>query len=453
MQLRKEKTVMYKGKDRKTEYLFNELFPFGGNLDEDNRWLRIAEMIPWEELEAEYSKYFSHTGRPALDGRLVIGLMLLKHMSGLSDREVVQELKENPYWQAFCGFDNFVTVKALDASSLTKVRKRLGAKYFRELEKKTYKVLIERKIIKGRGMLVDGTVFPEKIKYPNDVGLLNDVREWLVKNIGKLGKITGEKVRTYKRKARKAYLNFAKRKAKTKKMARKAQKQMIQYVRRNLKQTKELLEKAKPRDIIEWCVIKEIKKRIEVAREIYRQQYEMYKNKTNRIENRIVSFWREYVRPIKRGKAGKVVEFGAKCALSHVGRFLFLDKMSHDNIMESNTETLKTQLKNYEDKFGRKPEYLVADKLYGSRKNREMLDEEGIRASFKQLGRKKKGMPKEDQWFKKKQKERNRIEGSFGNGKEHYGLDKNRYHSRDTSEVWIRTGILAMNLKAAIAKT
>ncbi|MEE9189164.1 MAG: transposase [Candidatus Neomarinimicrobiota bacterium] len=91
---------MYKGKDRKTIPLFEELFPFGGKLDENNRWLRIAELIPWDELEAEYRGYFSDIGRPALDAHLVIGLFLLKHMTGLSDREVVQAVMENPYMSA-----------------------------------------------------------------------------------------------------------------------------------------------------------------------------------------------------------------------------------------------------------------------------------------------------------------------------------------------------------------
>jgi len=105
---------MYRRKDRKTQPLFPELFPFGGKLNENNRWLRIEELIPWEELEEEYAKHFSDIGRPATDAQLVIGLLLLKHMAGLSDVEVVEEVLENPYMQAFCGFREFVTEEILD---------------------------------------------------------------------------------------------------------------------------------------------------------------------------------------------------------------------------------------------------------------------------------------------------------------------------------------------------
>ena len=65
---------MYRRKDRKTIPLFPELFPFGGELDENNRWLRIAELIPWEEPEEEYAKHFSDVGRSATDSQLVVGL-------------------------------------------------------------------------------------------------------------------------------------------------------------------------------------------------------------------------------------------------------------------------------------------------------------------------------------------------------------------------------------------
>lgn len=88
---------MYRPKDRSSRPLFPELFPFGGKLDAGNRWLRIAELIPWQDLEDEYRKAFSDIGRPAKDAQLVIGLLLLKHMTGLSDRELVAEVLENPY--------------------------------------------------------------------------------------------------------------------------------------------------------------------------------------------------------------------------------------------------------------------------------------------------------------------------------------------------------------------
>ena len=86
---------LYRRRDKKTGWLFKELMPFGGKLNDNNRWLKMEELIPWEELEEEYAKIFSQMGRPAKDAQLVIGAICIKHKEGLSDEEVemVQSIK------------------------------------------------------------------------------------------------------------------------------------------------------------------------------------------------------------------------------------------------------------------------------------------------------------------------------------------------------------------------
>src|SRR3989338_6115401 len=441
---------MYKPQDRQTPHLFEELFPYGGKLDAENRWLKIANLIPWQKLEEKYAVSFSDRGRPATPARLAVGLFLLKHMSGKSDEEVVMELLENPYWQSFCGLEAFATSKTIEASTLSRLRKRLGPEYVREMEEATYQVLIEKKILRAKGMLADGTVIPENIKYPNDVGLLNDVRQWVVEKIKGIGEDVGRKYRTYCRKARQVYLNFAKSKRKTKRQIKRAKRQMLQFVRRNLRQLEEALQEAYRKGSRHTLLIGA---KLDTARRIFEQQWEMYKKGIHRVEDRIVSFHRPWVRPIKRGKSGKDVEFGAKAAMSHVDGFLFLDKIHHDNFSESQTEVVREQIENYEARFGKKPASFTGDKAYGSRENRKFIeDEKQIRSSFIQLGKKKPSRDKMTRWFKRKQKERNLIEGHFGHGKEHYRLDRAWYHGGEGSEIWTRGGILAMNLMTAVAR-
>ena len=260
--------MSYKRKDRDAQNLFEELFPYGGKLDINNRWLKISKLIPWEELENRYAAYFSDRGRPGTDARLAVGLFLLKHMSGKSDVEVVLELLENPYWQSFCGLEGFANEGMIEPSSLSRLRKRLGTRYVKELEAATYGVLVEKKIIKAKGMLADGTVIPENIKFPTDVGLLNDVRVWLVANIKRIGKGIGKRCRTYSRKGHRVYLNFAKAKRKTKKQIRKARKQMLQYVRRNVSQLKDAVDHSQ-RIGMRWLVI--IEDKLKTAEEIFAQ--------------------------------------------------------------------------------------------------------------------------------------------------------------------------------------
>jgi hypothetical protein len=225
---------------------------------------------------------------------------------------------------------------------------------------------------------------------------------------------------------------------------------MLQYVRRNLKQLREFLIVAGQKGTRQLYVLGG---KLKTAEEIFEQQRAMYKQKSRRIANRIVSFHRPWVRPIKRGKNGRDVEFGAKAAMSHVDGFLFLDKTNHDNFSESQTEVVREQVANYEKRFGQKPPSFTGDKAYGNRTNRVLLEESmKIRTSFVRLGKKQGSGDKLTRWFKRKQKERNRIEGNFGHGKEHYRLDRTWYYGREGSEIWTRGGILAMNLMTALAR-
>lgn len=434
---------MFVKKDRDTGDLFSEMFPFGGKLDESNRWMKISKLIPWEELETMYAGKLSKLGRPAHDPRLVIGLLLLKHMTNLSDVDMVRELSENVYMQAFCGYEHFVSVEQLDSSTLTRVRQRIGAEFFRELEDVTYRTLVEKKIIKGRGMLCDATVVPEKITYPNDVGLLNKCREKVVAFIKKNEKQAGMIFRKYSLVARRTYLDFCKKKNKTRKLIERTKRKVLNFVGRNIRQAEKII-----------AATGKAPEGFEVIRRIFAQQKEMYRNRVNRISERIVSISRPYVRPIKRGKDGKDVEFGPKGAFQYVNGFLFLDHLSHENFGEAGREIVSGQVANFEKLFGKKPLSFTGDNIYGSRDNRELLGGLEIRAAFRPLGRRSpvKSLS-EKNWLRRKNRERNRIEGAFGHGKEHAGLKPIRYRSESGAEMWIRLGLLGMNLKTAAART
>ena len=210
-------------------------------------------------------------------------------------------------------------------------------------------------------MLADATVFPEHVKHPNDVGLLNDVRKWLVGNIKTLGGELGRTCRTSCRKAKQSFLSFSKQKRRSRQMVRRAKKEMLQFVRRNLGQLEELVGALEERGRF---VEDGLRERLETGRRIFEQQMEMHRESKHRVDGRIVSFHRDYVRPIKRGKGGrKDTGFGPKGALSHVGGFLFLDELRHDNFSEATRKVVDGQLAAYQQRFGKLPPSFTGDRL------------------------------------------------------------------------------------------
>jgi IS5 family transposase len=438
---------LYRAKDRTTKPLFADLFPFGGKLNEANRWLKIAQLIPWDKLEQAYSKHFSHTGRPAHDARLVIGLLLLKHMTGSSDAEVVQLVQENPYMQAFCGLDDFASGSVIDPSTLTYVRRRLKGKPIKELEQLTYQTLIDHKIIKAKGLMIDATVFPENIAFPNDAGLLNKARGWLVEQVKIIGQQIGKKFRTYSRTAQQQYLGFSKRKNRTAKEVRHITKVMLQFTRRNIRQLEDALEMAAQRGI---QIAQKTRERLTVVKELFRQQAEMYGQGVHRIGDRIVSLHKPWVRPIKRGKLGKDTEFGPKASLSLVDGFAFLDRLSSDNFNEAGD--LELQLQQYQERFGQKPSWVVGDHIYGTAHNRDLTKQFQIRDAFVPRGRLVQAADSSRRWRRQRHRERNRIEGAIGLSKVRYGLDRIKYSILGGDDIWIRLGLMAANLKMALAR-
>ena len=164
----------------------------------------------------------------------------------------------------------------------------------------------------------------------------------------------------------------------------------------------------------------------------------MYADQTHTIEHRIVSIHQPHVRPIVRGKSQSKVEFGAKIQISLIDGISFLDKLSWDAFNEGSH--MLEYLEQYHKRFGFYPKEVLADKIYCTRANRELLRERGIKLIAKALGRPP-AVP-----IHLSPGERNPIEGKFGQAKTGYGLNRIRARLQGTSETWIASIILVLNL-------
>ena len=80
---------------------------FGIPLDKQNRWVKLGDIIHWDEFARAYYKNMSFgKGRPAKPARLVVGAVIIKHKLCLSDEETIEQIRENPYLQYFVGLTN-----------------------------------------------------------------------------------------------------------------------------------------------------------------------------------------------------------------------------------------------------------------------------------------------------------------------------------------------------------
>jgi transposase, IS5 family len=457
--------------------------PFEKGLDESNRWIILADNLPWEKLATIYTQSLNKKmGRPAKSTKMVVGAMIIKHKMSLSDEETTRTIQENPYHQFFLGYQEFSHDGPFDPSLFVTIRKRLGQKEFDAMteaflveveaiesptdmddewtqktdapdslqssDEKTKSVTPPENTPKNSGsLLIDATVSPADIKYPTDLDLLNISREHSERLIDILWKLNpvGVKPRTYRRKARQDYLSLSKKRRKKSKEIRKGIRKQLNYLWRNIKTINKLLDKRKEQPIPFACRDLRL---FWIIQEVHRQQREMYDSRTHSTKDRIVSVSQPHVRPIVRGKAGTNVEFGAKLSVSLWNGYAFLDRVSWDNFNESGD--LTGQVKSYMARFGCWPEFVRADQIYGTRENRTFLDSKNICYTFKPLGRPKKKRAPETAAERKKYRAeaglRNPIEGKFGEGKRRYNLDLVKAKLPDTSESWIATVFFVMNL-------
>ena len=468
--------------------LENFKHPFHKQLKPDNRWVLLAELVPWDELADIYAKNLDpNAGRLSVDIRMVLGALIIKHKLTLSDRDTVAMISENMYMQYFCGLSSFQTDLPFDDSLFVDIRKRMGAENFDQfndivirrseaLKPKRKRIIKEtsaddqdnrddpgvpntastekeestkKNEIPNQGKLkLDASIADQYITSPNDLKLVNRAREEterLVDVLYKKGNFD-IKPRTYRRNARKEYLALAKKRNKSKKEIRVSIGKQLRYVRRNISTIEKMLDKVEREGDGRFPLKQRDQKIFWVIQHVFDQQMYMYQNKVHSCSDRIVNIYQPHVRPMVRGKDRANVEFGSKINISEVEGFVRCDHLGWDNYDEGGD--LKLQVERFRQLYGCYPELLLGDRKYLTRENRRYLKEHNIRIVGKPLGRPPKQKLSGYRKYKtrKEQNMRNHVEGKFGQGKNGYDLNRIRAKRKDTSESWVSAILFIMNL-------
>ena len=425
--------------------------PVGMKLNPDNRWVKKAELIPWDEIEQRYAKLFTNRkGNVAKPLRLALGACIIQAEYGFSDEEVALQIQETAYLQFFCGYTEYNDEKPpFDPSLMVYFRKRLTPEILGEINEMIIQKAETEEISdeddnttppsNSGTMIVDSTCAPSKIKYPQDTELLNEAREITEKVIDELHiPGSGKKPRTYRKRARKQYLHIARSKKRTAKKVRKAIGQQLSYIKRNLKTIENLPVKTDN-------LPKQLRAKLETVKKLYEQQKYMYDNHTHTVPERIIRISQPWLRPIVRGKAKAPVEFGAKLDISVVNGFTRLEYHSFNAYNEA--MKLSDMIERYKERTGSYPERILADKIYRNRENLAYCAERKIRLSGPALGR-----PKKDEIRDKKQdyideSERVEVERKFSLAKRKCGIGLIVTRLKETTCHCLAMSVLLLNLR------
>jgi IS5 family transposase len=321
---------------QKQERLFDERLSI--KLNPKNKLYKLRDLVNWSELEAKAlpNIEIKQFGRNKKDHRVMLALSMLQAMYNGSDSFTEEEVKENVYWQYFCGYEYLQANLDVSEATIRRFRNDLGEEGYNEILKELLRIGLKVGALKKKDLesvIIDTTVQIKNIKHPHDVYLMETAREKVVDLCKRLGIPLNETyAKTFKYKTIKLW------KYKEDSKARQRRKIMISLkvrLGRLIRICQRAIEKSKLELSEEDCAILSRAKNIHAQSILKKKDKDIYKK-----ENKIIySFHAPEVECIGKGKLNKPYEFGNKVgiAVSGRGNFVLGVKSFHGNPYDGHT--------------------------------------------------------------------------------------------------------------------
>ena len=347
------------------------VFPYG-QLNKDNEWVKLADLVPWDEAEEAYARQFVNNGHPAHSARIALGALIIKQRLKCSDEWTVRHVSENPYLQYFLGLKEYTSKCPFGASTMVEFRKRFPPEAIAALlaastpkeDQDDHNGQNGDGSGENKGTLImDATCCPADISYPQDFQLLNEAREKLEHIVDvycEANKL--KKPRMRRRAARRDYLKLSRSKKRTAQKIREGVRKQLQYIRRDIGFIVDIIRN------IHMKVEEKDADLLNIITTLYEQQLYMYENRVHTVPDRIVSISQPWVRPIVRGKVHGNTEFGAKLHISMVDGYAKIERLSFDAYNEATD--FFSAVEGYRLEHGCYPQRILVDKIY---RNRETI--------------------------------------------------------------------------------
>ena len=426
----------------------------------DKRWEQFVRTdlgklyltIPFKKLSTLFPVKKNKCGaRPIFTTEGGIGLMFLKSYLKLSDEKIIDQLNcGNWVMQWFCGIRLAEGELIKDRGIISRWRVKLGKYLDEQAIQKILAKAWKEDIQDQQTNVSDATCYESYVRYPTDVKLLWECIDWLHNQMSALCAHTKTPhPRNKFRDIKAAFGSYSRKRRKSYKATRRLKKRLLYLLKKMLGQISPLIGFWKMNAALtaktpgKSLIKPDFFKRLSLVKKVYRQQQLHYDRPDVRIPNRIISLFKPYLRPIVRGKETKRVEFGKKVHKMMIGGIGFIEYWDFEAFHEG-IRTIKTIWKHR--KYFGECRLFGGDQIYATNKNRKYCSKNGIFTCFKRKGRAGKNEKQAALMRGLIAKERTTVlEGSFGNEKNHYGLDKIKARTEQTENVWIFFGMMCAN--------
>ena len=416
---------------------------------------KYAESIPERSSKVGRKAWFTPMGG--------LGLQVLKHYYGVSDKKLIELLNFNKMMQYLCGINLSCGEVIRDDDVVSRWRAYWGhllskPQFLKDLQSANVKQW-QQGMENTESNLSDATCYESYVRYPTDVKLLWECLQYLYPQMKVMCKYIGIPMfRSKYKEQEKKYLAYQRNRKKSHKQTRRVCKRLLYLLGKYLQILPSLIGgvKAKESVALAKCPLKNnLFPRLSIIKKVYHQQQLHYDFPKTQIKDRIVSLAKPYLRPIVRGKEIKRVEFGMKVHEMQVNGINFIEYWDFNAFHEG--IRMKKTIWKHQYLFRKQCKLFGGDKIYGTNKNRRYCSQHEIQTCFVPKGK----QPKNKTVCKQKRllrqligKERaTRLEGSFGNKKNHYLLGRIKAKNFYTEMAWIFFGNLTTNAVAMAKRT
>ncbi len=408
---------------------------------------RLHSVFPFEVMAKTIGLSENRLGRRnVFSPSAKIALMVLKAYTSFSDRQLVEHLNGNLHYQMFCGImidpSSPITNYKIVSAIRNEIASRLDIESLQEILATHWKPYLENLHV----CMTDATCYESHMRFPTDMKLLWESIEWLYRHICRHCMDLGiRRPRNKYADVSESYLSYCKKRKRKASRTRMLKRRMNRLLEKLLIQMDDI-----HRDygaVLQYT--QDYQKRLSIIRKVLVQEKELFEGR--KVNDRIVSIDRHYVRPIVRGKETKSVEFGAKVNNIQIDGISFIEHISFKAFNEG--IRLKNCIRMQQKLVKVRVTCAAGDSIYANNANRKYCTKYGISTSFVRKGRAAKDEHLRKVLRSELSKERaTRLEGSFGTQKQHYSLSRIKARNMKTEILWIFFGIHTANAVLMIDK-
>ena len=408
---------------------------------------RLHSVFPFEVMAKTIGLSENRLGRRnVFSPSAKIALMVLKAYTSFSDRQLVEHLNGNLHYQMFCGImidpSSPITNYKIVSAIRNEIASRLDIESLQEILATHWKPYLENLHV----CMTDATCYESHMRFPTDMKLLWECLEWLYGHICRHCMVLGiRRPRNKYADVSESYLSYCKKRKRKASRTRMLKRRMNRLLEKLLIQMDDI-----HRDygaVLQYT--QDYQKRLSIIRKVLVQEKELFEGR--KVNDRIVSIDRHYVRPIVRGKETKSVEFGAKVNNIQIDGISFIEHISFKAFNEG--IRLKNCIRMQQKLVKVRVTCAAGDSIYANNANRKYCTKYGISTSFVRKGRAAKDEHLRKVLRSELSKERaTRLEGSFGTQKQHYSLSRIKARNMKTEILWIFFGIHTANAVLMIDK-